>query len=62
LWQCYLSSISPQGILKNADTIIIENDKSAEQSFKLVKQVLAEPLMQAKFNVKQPVGNPPDCL
>lgn len=33
---------SAQKILKNADTIIITNDKSAEQNFKLVKKVLAD--------------------
>jgi len=31
-----------QQILKNADTIIITDDQSAEQNFKLVKQVLAD--------------------
>jgi hypothetical protein len=33
---------SAQKILKNADTIIITNDKSAEQNFKLAKQALAD--------------------
>jgi hypothetical protein len=32
---------SAQKMLKNADTIIITNDKSAEQNFKLAKQALA---------------------
>lgn len=33
---------SAQKISKNADTIIITNDKSAEQNFKLAKKVLAD--------------------